>query len=234
MNAPIITIFVRHAEGCKYAGDEFSKRCQCRKHLRWTLNGKQYRRQAGTRSWADAEAAKREIEDQLAGKPVEVKPDAPRLVDESVRLFMVDKGVQGVGPSCLAMYKLDLYGMSNYCASLGAVTLQSVTRELLAGYCATWGADAATSQTRARRRARIGSFLRFCFESGWLTRIPSMPRIQIDSAPTLPLTPDEFARLLDNTAAANAKDGAIQRPLAALRLLRLRFNRHSADELLGE
>src|ERR1017187_3261298 len=107
MNAPIITIFVRHAEGCKYAGDEFSKRCQCRKHLRWTLNGKQYRRQAGTRSWAEAEQAKRAVEDQLSGKPVEV-PDAPRLVDESVRLFMVDKSVQGVGASCLSMYKRDL------------------------------------------------------------------------------------------------------------------------------
>ena len=60
---PVITIFVRHgppitifvARRCKYAGDEFCKRCNCRKHLRWTQNGKQHRRKAGTRSWAEAE-----------------------------------------------------------------------------------------------------------------------------------------------------------------------------------
>ena len=26
---PIITIFVRHSADCKYAGDEFEKRCRC-------------------------------------------------------------------------------------------------------------------------------------------------------------------------------------------------------------
>ena len=46
---PVITIFVRHTPGCKYAGDEFCKRCNCRKHLRWSLGGEQHRKQAGTR-----------------------------------------------------------------------------------------------------------------------------------------------------------------------------------------
>ncbi|MGA9071463.1 MAG: tyrosine-type recombinase/integrase [Terracidiphilus sp.] len=219
MNAPFITIFVRHAPGCKYAGDEFSKRCQCRKHLRWTLNGKQYRRQAGTRSWADAEQAKRDVEDQLSGKPVELKPEAPRLVDESVRLFMVDKSVQGVGASCLSMYKRDLENLSTYCTGQGVITVQGITRELMAGYCVTWGTDPATSQTRASRRARVGAFLRFCFESGWINRVPSLPRIQIESAPTMPLTPDEYARLLESVSVANAKDTAVQKQCRALFLL---------------
>ena len=66
--SPVITIFVRHSEDCKYKGDEFTKRCQCKKHLRWTHNGTQYRKAAGTRSWAEAETVKREIEDELAGQ----------------------------------------------------------------------------------------------------------------------------------------------------------------------
>ena len=49
MATPVITIFVRHSEGCKYEGDEFSRRCDCRKHFRWTANGKRYRQPAGTR-----------------------------------------------------------------------------------------------------------------------------------------------------------------------------------------
>src|ERR1039457_4965064 len=41
---PLITIFVRHSPGCRYAGDEFEKRCHCRKHLRWSQDRKQQRR----------------------------------------------------------------------------------------------------------------------------------------------------------------------------------------------
>ena len=37
--APTITIFVRHSTDCKYKGDEFYRRCNCRKHFRWFANG---------------------------------------------------------------------------------------------------------------------------------------------------------------------------------------------------
>ena len=72
---PIITIFVRHSDNCKYKGDEFCKRCDCPKHLRWSHERKQHRTSARTRSWAQAENKKREIEDQLAGRTPAVKPE---------------------------------------------------------------------------------------------------------------------------------------------------------------
>ena len=70
MGTPVITIFVRHGKDskgnpCKYAEDEFSRRCRCRKHFRWTQDGKQRRKKAGTRSWEEAEKLKRELQDQL-------------------------------------------------------------------------------------------------------------------------------------------------------------------------
>ena len=64
---PVITIFVSHSANCKYRGDEFCKRCDCPKHLRWSHYGKQNRVSAQTRSWAEAENKKRDIEDQLSG-----------------------------------------------------------------------------------------------------------------------------------------------------------------------
>jgi integrase/recombinase XerD len=89
---PLITIFVTHgkaADGksCKFAGDEFSKRCQCRKHLRWSVNGQQYRKQAGTRSWTEAETVKRELEGQLAGNvPGNASRETPtRMLEEAVK-----------------------------------------------------------------------------------------------------------------------------------------------------
>lgn len=65
---PVITIFVSHSANCKYRGDEFCKRCDCPKHLRWSHYGKQNRVSAHTRSWAEAENKKRDIEDQLSGR----------------------------------------------------------------------------------------------------------------------------------------------------------------------
>jgi integrase len=211
MNAPIITIFVRHAADCKYKRDEFCRRCQCRKHLRWTLNGKQYRRQAGTRSWAEAEQAKRAVEDQLSGKPVEAAPDAPRLIEEAVRLFNQDKAVQGVTPGVRARYKGELQSFQTYCESAGVITIQGVTRELLTGFVATWETR-YSSQTQYSARARLGSFLRYCFESQWIARIPSMPRIVIDAAPTMPLSAGEFTALM-----ATANDARLRAVLLLMR-----------------
>ena len=92
MNAPLVTIFVRHSAECRYSGDEFGKRCNFRKHFRWTQNGKQYRRKAGSRSWAAAEEVKRRLEDELAGrKPVSKDPQAGVLVSEAVQVFMQAK-----------------------------------------------------------------------------------------------------------------------------------------------
>src|SRR5690242_13064074 len=102
---PIVTIFVRHSADCKYKGDEFNRRCKCRKHLRWSQHGTQHRRKAGTRSWEEAEKRKRDLENQLSGRfelaaPVE---DA-RSVHSSVDVFIEDKKVQGVTSGVLGKY----------------------------------------------------------------------------------------------------------------------------------
>src|SRR5690349_18352627 len=89
---PIITIFVRHSASCNYRGDEFCKRCNCRKHLRWTYHGKQHRVSAGTRVWADAEKKKREIENQLSGRAPEVTPEQEqRETQACIDIFLQDK-----------------------------------------------------------------------------------------------------------------------------------------------
>jgi integrase/recombinase XerD len=80
MSTPVVTIFVRHTKDCLYRGDEFSKRCRYNKHLRWSANGKQYRQSAKARSWAEAGAVKRKIEEQFK-PPSERSPSPPRAQD---------------------------------------------------------------------------------------------------------------------------------------------------------
>jgi integrase/recombinase XerD len=194
MIAPAITIFVRHTPGCKYAGDEFAKRCSCRKHLRWTQGGKQHRRKAGTRSWQEAEQLKRELEDQLSGR-APAKHDSKDLA-ACIDVFLQDKRVQGVTDDVVKKYTRELDRLRAHCERLRVYTVQGITRELLTGYCGTWERLYPSTQTRAAVRARTRGFLRYCYEAQWIERIPSLPKIQIDEVPTLPLDAVEYARLL--------------------------------------
>ncbi len=197
MGAPVITLFVRHSEDCKYKGDEFCRRCDCRKHFRWTQGGTQFRRKAGTRSWGEAEEIKRQLQDELAGRTPEANPqDNIRTVSEAVSLFITDKTVQGVSDGVVARYKSELGRFQAYCEKENVFTVPRVTRELLTGYAATWEEHYPSSNTRASVRERLRSFLRYCFECRWLDRIPAVPKVEADEAPTLPLTEKEYARVL--------------------------------------
>jgi integrase/recombinase XerD len=135
---PLITIFVRHSKDCKYAGDEFCKRCRCRKHMRWTQNGKQYRRKANTRSWEEAEQERRWLEDQLAGRiPTTPQQNAGQPIDAAVKLFLQDKTTQGLSGGVLDKYSRELERLRKYCECAGAFVVQAITKEVLSGYCAT-------------------------------------------------------------------------------------------------
>jgi integrase/recombinase XerD len=201
MGTPVITIFVRHSskrgKPCKYSGDEFARRCQCRKHLRWTANGKQYRKQAGTRSWEEAEKVKRRIEDQLAGRTPDQRPeDSARGLQEAIDLFIQDKRVQGVTDDRIGRYVRELDRLREHCEQSGVYTVQGITRELLTGYASSWERLYPSTQTRSSVRDRVRSFLRYCYEAQWIQRVPTLPTIKVVEPPTMPLTAEEYSRLL--------------------------------------
>ena len=194
---PLITIFVRHSAGCKYAGDEFSKRCNCRKHFRWTQNGEQQRRKAGTRSWGEAEEQKRRLEDQLAGRTPATEANDARGIQSAIDVFLQDKQNQGITDKVVDKYTRELARLREYCEANRVFTVQGITRELLTGFCATWPELYPSTYTRAKVRERVRSFLRYCYEAQWIPRIPALAKIKIEEPPTLPLTAVEYTRLLD-------------------------------------
>lgn len=196
MGSPLITIFVRHAEGCKYAGDEFCKRCSCRKHFRWSADGKQYRKQAGTRSWQEAEEVKRTLQEQLAGKTVETK-DAG-TIERAAKLFQQSKAIEGITADGLARYERELSRLLRYAESQGFYTVAGLTPELLIGYMATW---TTSSGTRLLALKTLKCFLRYCYDAKWLDRMPKLPRITVDAPETEPLTRDEYHALLQSVTA---------------------------------
>lgn len=204
MSTPLITIFVRHSGDCKYAGDEFSKRCQCRKHFRWSQNGKQFRRMAGTRSWTEAQEIKGRLADELAGR-IPTQPKDGKYLQEAIEVFIQDKRVQGITDGVLAKYTGQLGRLREYCERSGAYTVQGITRELLTGFCATWETLYPSSITRSKNREKLRSFLRYCYEAQWLERIPAVPKFKIEEPETQPLEPEEYARLLAAVRVAVSK-----------------------------
>ncbi len=215
--ATIVTIYVRHSADCKYAGDELAKRCNCRKHLRWTHDRKQFRKTAGTRSWAVAEDKRRAIEDQLAGRTPVPHRDG-KDIRGCIDVFIQDKQVQGVTQDVVAKYTRLLARLQTYCEGRGIFTVQGITRDVLTGFCATWPELYPSSITRAKLRERLRSFLRYCYEAQWLDRVPPVPKFKIDEPETQPLTPEEYARLVDAVFVAvdSQRDGVdLQRKVLA-------------------
>src|SRR5215471_9700725 len=149
MEAPVITIFVRHSADCKYQGDEFCKRCNCRKHLRWTQNGVQHRRKAGTRSWAEADEVKRRLEDQLAGRvPTVPEQDGAQTLRAAIQAFCTEKEVADIGKPARARYAVELDRFATFCESSGLFTVQRISPELVTAYKSTWPNRYASTHTR--------------------------------------------------------------------------------------
>lgn len=195
MSTPVITVFVRHTPGCKWEGEEFAKSCKCRKHFRWSQDGKQFRRKAGTRSWAEAEEQKRRLEDELAGR-VPAKQDGARTLMDSIEVFKADKKNQDVTSDVLNKYARELDRLRVFAEGESVFTVAGVTRELLIGYRAEWDALYPSSNTRQMVQARLKNFLRFCYDNKWMDRVPRLSSIKAEEAPTLPLSSREYAKLL--------------------------------------
>jgi integrase/recombinase XerD len=114
----------------------------------------------------------------------------------------------------LGKYERELERMADFCEAQGVFTVGGLTREVLTAYAATWEATYPSSQTRSVVRTRCRGFLRYCYEAEWINRVPALPKIKVAEVPTMPLTEDEYARLLDATETAKLSE-----PTARVRAL---------------
>jgi integrase/recombinase XerD len=193
---PLITIYTRHSADCKYKDNELYRRCDCRKWLRWTADGRRERVQAKTRSWAEAENVKREWEDILSGKTTEAA--TKRGLQECVDIFLNDKRTEGVAADTVKTYTRTLNRLRDYCFDHHVRTIDGVTSELMSKYSATWDARYPSAVSRSKERERVLTFLRFAVQMDWLAKLPRMTRFSVEKKPTLPLDTTEFQHLLDS------------------------------------
>lgn len=218
---PLVTIFVRHSRSCNYRGDEAYRRCHCPKHLRWFWGGNQFRQSARTRSWAQAELAKRNVEDRFCqGATAAPLDDRPKTIGQAIEIFLVDKRNEGVELSVEKKYERELERLRVFMERRSRFFPHEIDREDLIAFQATWSDLYPSTQTRSRVLTRARAFMRFCYESGWIDRIPKFSRVKIEQTPTLPLTGAEYKKLLNTVAKVFASERMQRRVRALVELMR--------------
>ena len=205
MTAPVITIFVRHSADCKYAGDEFCKRCNCRKHFRWTQNGKQVRMKAGTRSWTEAEEIKRRKEDELAGrKPTTPESDGRMLIADAVDKFMQAKRNDGLEPPTLAKLQKTCDRIRSFAENAGVITLDGISLIHLTNW--PWDRYFNTTHSLRTNQERVKSFFRYFHNAGVIAKNPAAAwkRIKGKVEQASGFTPEQYKKII--TTVTKMKD----------------------------
>ena len=197
---PSIAIFVRHSERCQYSGDETHKGCRCPKHFRYTVDGKQIRQSARTRFWKTAEERRRQLEASFAVDPtaeVTLAPEAKKTIARAVELFLKDKRTEGMTEQVVKKYERELGRFESFMAKRSKFLPHDIGATDLTEFRSGWADLYPSSTTRGKVQERLKAFLKYCYNARLMERVPPMSAIKVETAPTLPLTDTQYAKLLE-------------------------------------
>lgn len=194
---PEIVIFVRHKPTCAHADrGELYMQCRCKKHLRWSIGGKQYRRSAKTRLLAEAEKEKKHVEMSYLNGTALKPAGAPATIAQCAATFIQMKKDENVSADVIRKHKRELARVEKWMAQNGAVLPAQMSLDLLINFRATWGEQYPSSQTRQKVQARLRGFLRYLHSAGHIQSVPELKAIRVDETPTLPFESEQYEELL--------------------------------------
>ena len=161
-------------------------------------------RSAKTRTWAIAEKVRRKVEDQFdaadparPGGSVAVEATSRNDIAGAVQLFLSDKRSQGLDRDVLKKYERELDRFSEFMIGRSRFFPHEVSLQDITEFRSDWTEQYPSSTTRAKVQERLRAFLRYCYESKMIDRVPVLSPIKVDEAPTLPLTEQQYHRLLE-------------------------------------
>lgn len=179
--APEILIFVRHAADCphKEEGEDYPS-CNCRKHFRWTMNGKQYRQKAGTRSWKQAREKAQILAAELvkSDEPEKLLTRETRMtVADAVKKFMAAKRNDGIEEPTIQKLQKTCDRIQVFCDTDGILTLDKVTLIHLTNW--PWSRYFNTTHSLRTNQERVKSFFRYFHNAGEIAKNPAAAWKQI-------------------------------------------------------
>jgi len=220
---PVVAVYVRHKPSCpKQKHGEFYHACECPKWLRYSFNGKQHRLPAETRSWNLAEERANEKQHQLdAGTDTVIEHGSEKpTIKQAVEMFITGKNSQEFQAGTVAKYQNRLNRFDKFMSARSRFYPADVRLEDLEAYRATWKQQYPSSGTRQQVQTQLRSFLRYCYEAGWMTKLPKLSPIKVTETPTLPLSEDEYTKLLENIPVQFPDSAKAQKVRALVQLMR--------------
>jgi site-specific recombinase XerD len=121
------------------------------------------------------------------------RPDITRAVE----LFVSSKRSQGLEDGVLKKYDRELGRFTDFMGKRARFFPHEITLEDLTEFRANWTTLYPSSTTRAKVQERLRGFLRYCYESRLMDRVPVLSAIKVDEPPTLPLSESQYHKLLE-------------------------------------
>lgn len=189
----MLTIYRRHKLACKHRdeGRDY-RRCQCPIWVDGSLAGQEIRKSLNERDWQKAQDTIREWE---AEQEIH-EDDAPVTLQSAWEQMIAYLESQHLALPTVGKYRLLRRQMTAFAEDQGLTLLSQFDFAMLNRFRATWKEATRTSR---KKLERLRAFFKFCCECGWTTdnpakkiKSPKGPQL----APTMPLTHEEWIRLL--------------------------------------
>jgi integrase/recombinase XerD len=120
-----------------------------------------------------------------------------RTLCESLALYLTKQKAKANGEDSMAKNRRELTRFVDFVAQHGKTLAREIDEPFLLSYVDTWEAIYPATSTRNLVRQRLLLFLRYCAQLGDLRIVPDIPKVRQRREPTLPLSGEEYARLLD-------------------------------------
>lgn len=191
----MLTIYRRHREKCKFAGDRVSRKCRCSLWATGTLEGSPYRKSLKTRSFERAQQIIRDIED--GKRQAEQKSIS---IETALDAFIRDCEQRNLNRSTLGKYRRLSERLRAFCAREQRTEVAGIDVEVCRRFRDGWK---LSPRTASKELERLRAFFRFCVENEWLTKnsAKSIKAPQVRVAPRIPFNEIEVQNIL-----AHAKD----------------------------
>ena len=100
----------------------------------------------------------------------------------------------------LGKYRRELGRLVEFCEHQSKFYLPEISLPDLTEFRSSWESDYPSSITRQKVQERLRAFFRYALNAGFVQRNPAaaMSPIKAAQAPTLPLTHDQFKKLLSS------------------------------------
>lgn len=200
---PEVSVYVRHREMCPRAdeGESYPK-CDCPKWLRYSLNGRQHRVNAGTRTWGLAEEKAADLQKQLdaglSGKPAPAV-EKQSTIEEALETFISKKQGKQISEARIRKLRFQLGQFQQFMASRSKFFPTEITPKDVIDFRARWTWQSTTKQ---KAQQNLRGFLRSCCKENRTELLDALDTIQLSDADEerlepQPFTEEELTRLLE-------------------------------------